>query len=257
MAWRIDINCDLGEGGDNDAALLDYVTSVNIACGVHAGSAQLMRRTVELAGPRGLALGAHPGLPDRAGMGRREIAIEPQEAADLVAAQVRTLADIAISCGRRLAHVKPHGALYNQAAKDAGLAEAIAMSVREVDDRLILFALAGSCLARAGRDAGLAVAQEAFADRLYQPDGTLVSRGRAGAVIDDPRQSARQAVRLVKEHQLAASGAAELTIHADTLCVHGDSPMALPILRALRETFAREGIEVAPLEPGRLRSEST
>jgi UPF0271 protein len=244
MNERVDLNCDLGEGGPNDAALLGCVTSANIACGVHAGSAEIMRRTMELAAAAGVGIGAHPGLADPAGMGRREVPLTAGEAFDLVTGQVGAMAAVATALGLGLRHVKPHGALYNQAARDPALAEAVAKAVRAVDPRLILFALAGSCQVEAALAAGLRVAREAFADRRYRADGTLVPRTRPGAVIDDPAQVAAQALRLVKEHKLTTIDGAELTVHADTLCVHGDSPNALGLLRALREGLTKESVEI-------------
>jgi UPF0271 protein len=244
MNERIDLNCDLGEGGPNDAVLLGCVTSANIACGVHAGSAEIMRRTMELAAAAGVGIGAHPGLADPAGMGRREISLSPEDASDVVFGQVALMKIIAQKIGLQLRHVKLHGALYNQAARNPALAEAVAKAVRAVNPRLILFALAGSCQAQAGLAAGLRVAREAFADRRYREDGTLVPRNQAGAIIDDPAQAAAQALRLVKEHKLTTIDGAELTIDADTLCVHGDSPNALNLLRAVRESLMKESVKI-------------
>jgi UPF0271 protein len=241
---QIDLNCDLGEGGPNDAALLGCVTSANIACGVHAGSAEIMRRTMELAAAAGVGIGAHPGLSDPAGMGRREVSLAAPDASDLVFAQVALMKIVAQKIGLQLRHVKPHGALYNQAARDPALAEAVATAVRAVNPNLILFALAGSCQVEAALAAGLRVAREAFADRRYRSDGTLAPRTQPGAVIEDPAQAAAQALRLVKEHKLTTIDGAELTVPADTLCVHGDSPNALAALRTIREVFERESVQI-------------
>jgi UPF0271 protein len=247
MNLQIDINCDMGEGGANDEALLEYVTSANIACGVHAGSAELMRRTMSLAAARGVGIGAHPGLADTESMGRCETVLTPPDAYDLVWSQVMLMAVVAREMGLTMRHVKPHGTLYNQAARDPALAEAVANAVRTVDPKLILFALAGSELARAGLAAGLRVAREAFADRRYRADGALVPRTQAGAVIDDPVQAAQQALRLAREHKLTAIDGTELTIHADTICIHGDNPRAIEIARRIREMFFLEGITVGRL----------
>ena len=244
MTTRIDLNCDLGEGGPNDAALLACVTSANIACGVHAGSEEVMRRTMALAAAGGVGIGAHPGLADPAGMGRRELPLTAREAFDLVTAQVGAMAAAARTLGLELRHVKPHGALYNQAARDPALAEAVAKAVRAVEPKLILFALAGSCQAEAGLAAGLRVAREAFADRRYRADGSLVPRTRPGATLEDPAHAAAQALRLVKEHKLTAIDGAELTVQADTLCVHGDGPNALNMLLAIREMLMMESVEI-------------
>ena len=241
---QIDLNCDLGEGGPNDAALLESVTSANIACGVHAGSAEIMRRTMELAAASGVGIGAHPGLADPAGMGRREVPLTAPDASDLVFAQVALMKIVAQEIGLQLLHVKPHGALYNQASREPALAKAVAKAVRAVDPRLILFALAGSCLERAGLAAGLRVAREAFADRRYRADGSLVPRTQAGAIIEEPAQAAAQALRLVLEHKLTTIDGAELTVEADTLCVHGDSPNAVEMLLVVHETLINESVQV-------------
>ena len=188
---RIDLNCDMGEGfgawtmGD-DAALLDHVTSANIACGFHAGDPGTIHRTVKLALEKGVAVGAHPSLPDLQGFGRRTMNVSAQEAYDLVVYQVGALAGFATACGGKLSHVKAHGALYNMAAKDAKLAQAIAQAVKDFDARLVLFGLAGSELVRAGEQAGLKTANEVFADRTYQADGSLTPRTQPDAMIHDP-----------------------------------------------------------------------
>jgi len=246
---RIDLNCDMGESfgiwrlGD-DEAVLPYITSANIACGVHAGDPSTMRRTVRMALDRGVAVGAHPGLPDLVGFGRRNLAITPEEAYDLVVYQVGALAAFVKAEGGRLQHVKPHGALYNMAAKDRALADAIAAAVAAVDPGLILFGLAGSELVRAGQRAGLRVAAEAFADRTYQADGSLTPRRTPGALIDDPDRAAEQVVRLVKEGKVRALDGTELTVHADTVCLHGDGARAVELAHAIRARLEAEGIAV-------------
>jgi len=232
MTLRVDLNCDLGEGGRFDEALLDGITSANIACGFHAGDPGVMRRTVELALKKGVALGAHPGLRDLEGFGRRAVKVEPQEAFDLTLYQIGALQAFAALHGARLVHVKPHGALYTMAARDAALAEALAKAVHAADPKLVFVGLAGSEMIRAARRLGLQVAEEGFVDRGYQSDGTLVPRGQPGALIENPEDAARQAVRLVKEGK------------ADTLCIHGDTPGAPEHLRALRAALLREGVEI-------------
>src|SRR5262245_21341962 len=223
MTLRVDLNCDLGEGGPCDEALLDGVTSANIACGFHAGDPGVMRRTVEMALKKGVAVGAHPGLRDPEGFGRRAVKVDPQEAFDLTLYQIGALQSFAALHGARLGHVKPHGALYNMAARDAALAEALAKAVRASDPALVFVGLAGSEMIRAARAIGLRAAEEAFADRGYQSDGTLVPRGQPGALIHAPEDVTRRAVRLVKGGKVTAVDGAELSIRADTICIHGDT----------------------------------
>ncbi len=246
----IDLNCDLGESfgayrmGD-DAGVLPYVTSANVACGAHAGDPSVMRRTVAAALEHGVAIGAHPGLPDLAGFGRREMRISPQEAYDLVLYQVGALAAFAAAAGTALRHVKPHGALYNMSCADDALAEPIARAVRDLDARLVLFGLPGSALQRAAEAAGVPFAREAFADRAYAPDGSLVPRGTPSAVIDDPEDAVRRAVLIATEGRVATAEGGELRLAADTLCVHGDRPDAGLFARMLREGLERGGVRVA------------
>jgi UPF0271 protein len=244
MTLRVDLNCDLGEGGAFDEALLDGVTSANIACGFHAGDPGVMRRTVELALKKGVGLGAHPGLRDLEGFGRRAVKVDAQEAFDLTLYQIGALQAFAALHGARLEHVKPHGALYNLAARDAALADALARAVRAANPKLVFFGLAGSEMIKAARRLGLPAAEEAFADRAYQPDGSLVPRGQPGAVIEAPEEVARRAVRLVKEGTVSAVDGTPLAIRADTLCVHGDTAGAPELVRALRSSLSREGVEL-------------
>ena len=232
---RVDVNADLGEGAPFDDALLALVSSANVACGVHAGDPALMRRTAEAAARAGVAVGAHPGMAD----GRRERPLTPEEAYALTREQTRALRDVAA-----LRHVKPHGALYNMAARDAALADAIARAVRDVDPALALFALAGSELAAAGRRAGLAVAEEGFVDRGYLRDGRLVPRGQRGDLLHDPALAARRALRMVAEGRVEAVDGPLVPLKVDTLCVHGDTAEALEMARALRAALAAGGVEV-------------
>lgn len=252
MSYRIDLNSDVGEGFGryllgNDEQLLNYVTSANIACGFHAGDPSTMRRTLASAIERGVAIGAHPGLPDLEGFGRRSMDVSPQQAYDLVIYQVGALQGFAHALGGRLAHVKPHGALYNAAAVDASLAEAIAGAVRDVGDSLILFGLAGGELVAAGERAGLRTANEGFADRRYERNGTLVPRRRPDAVITDHDEAAAQAVAMVKEGRLRSVEGADAELRVDTICIHGDAPGALPFARVIRERLESEGIAVEPV----------
>jgi UPF0271 protein len=232
---RVDVNADLGEGAPFDEALLALVSSANVACGVHAGDPALMRRTADAARRAGVAVGAHPGMAD----GRRERAVTPDEAYALTRDQTRTLRDVA-----ELRHVKPHGALYNMAARDAALADAIARAVRDVDPALALFALAGSELAVAGRRAGLAVAEEGFVDRGYRSDGRLVPRGQPGDLLHDAEAAARRAARMVAEGRVEAVDGSVVPLRIDTLCVHGDTAEALEMARALRAALAAAGVDV-------------
>jgi 5-oxoprolinase (ATP-hydrolysing) subunit A len=246
----IDLNADVGEGMD-DAALLPFVTSANVACGMHAGDPSVMDATVSLALSRGVRVGAHPGYPDREHFGRGAVAIVAEAVENLVLYQVAALDGFVRSRGGTLTHVKPHGALYHSGAEYPDVARAIAEGVRRVRSTLVLIGAANSLLIGAGRDAGLAVAEEAVADRRYRPDGTLVPRGEAGAVITDPDQAAEQAVRLARDRVVVASDGVTVPVRADTLCLHGDTPGIEAIARRIHERFRAEGIRIAPLEPGR------
>lgn len=244
----IDLNCDLGESFGAwrlgaDEALLALITSANIACGLHAGDPPGMRRTVQLARRAGVAVGAHPGYPDLQGFGRREMRLTPDEVEALVLYQIGALAAFATAEGAALAHVKPHGALYNQAARDPALAEAVARAVRAFSRELILVGLAGSALTAAGAAAGLAVAAEGFPDRAYQPDGSLRDRRLPGAVLEDPDAVAAQAVQLA----VAGVAAGSQTWRVDTLCLHGDHPTAVQNARAVRAGLSARHIAVQAL----------
>lgn len=252
----IDINCDYGEGfgvytigaPDAEIELLKSVTSVNIACGFHAGDPATMRRAVRQALAHNVAIGSHPSFQDLAGFGRRRMNITPEEARDIVTYQVGALAAFVKSEGGKLTHVKPHGALYNVAAQDEKLARAIASAVREIDDALILYALGGSIAARAGEACGLQIAHEAFADRMYEADGSLTARGEANAVITDAEQAAGQAVRIATRGEVVTSSQTTLEINADTLCIHGDTPHAALIARRVRESLEASGVKVVAIK---------
>jgi UPF0271 protein len=230
-----------------------YVSSVNIACGVHAGTPDLMRRTIQLAKQHGLAIGAHPGLPDREGHGRRETPLTPAAVEILVADQVRALWAIAEADLEpvRLSHVKPHGALYNMAARDRSLAEAVARAVASVDPRLILVGFADSELIRAGQAQGLPIAAEAFADRAYHQDGRLVIRGSAGALIENEQTIVLRVGRLVREGLLQSLEGPDLPVRADTLCLHADTPDAASLARVIRQTLTNAGVIVHRLDHAR------
>jgi len=230
-----------------DAAVMPHITSANIACGAHAGDPAVMRRTMRLAAAHGVACGAHPGFADLAGFGRREIPITPAEATDLVLWQLGALAAIARSEGVLLRHVKPHGALYNMAARDAALGTAIARAVEHFDRSLVLFGLAGSTMLDVGRAAGLTVAAEGFADRAYEPDGSLTPRSIDGAVINDRTLVVERAVRMVTDSRVIARDGSVIPLNVDTICVHGDTSGAADLARALRQGLEAAAVQVAPV----------
>lgn len=242
---QIDLNCDMGElAGDIDAQLMPYITSANVACGLHAGDSATMARTIALAKAHGVAVGAHPGYDDRANFGRREMQLAPDALADLLLYQLGAIKALCQAQGVLLTHVKPHGALYNQAARDEALAEIIARTVRRFDPRLALFGLAGSLMLAVGRAAGLQVTAEAFADRAYEADGSLRQRKLAGAVHSDPQIAAQQALHIAADGYIIAYDGSRMTVEADTLCVHGDNPNAERVLAAVRATLEGAGIKV-------------
>ncbi|MDB6170082.1 MAG: LamB/YcsF family protein [Verrucomicrobia bacterium] len=240
----IDLNCDLGEGFAHDAALMSLVTSANIACGAHAGDDTTMREAVRLAQQRGAAIGAHPGFSDRENFGRRELRLTEEALRTLITAQLSSLARFA-----PLHHVKPHGGLYNLAARDAATAEAVATTVADWDDGLILYALAGSALAEAGRRRGLRVAGEVFADRTYQRDGTLTPRASADALITDEQRAVDQVLGMVRDGIVRATDGTEIAIVADTICVHGDGARAVEFARRLNLELTRAGFLLKPISP--------
>jgi len=243
---HVDLNSDLGEGAGQDEALIPLVSSVNVACGAHAGDETTIRRTIELARAHGVAVGAHPGYPDRAGFGRRPVALRAAQLRASIVYQVRVVRSIARELGQPLVHVKPHGFLYNLAVRDRGLAELVAGAVHDVSPGLTLVGLAGSESLRAAQAVGLPVAAEAFADRAYEADGSLRSRELPGAVHGRPAQAAGQALSIVRDRRVQAWDGSWVPVEADTICIHGDSPDAVAMARAVREGLARAGIEVRP-----------
>ncbi len=248
----IDVNCDMGElpeaiADSSQAALMPSITSVNVACGGHAGDEWTMRTTIEQALRWKLAIGAHPGYPDRANFGRLELKMPLEVIADSVCAQVRSLAEIAASCGVRLAHVKPHGALYNQAVHSRELAQAIAEAIGRWRRDVVVVGLAGSPMLDVFREAGFAVAAEAFADRRYEPDGTLRSRKFDDALIRDPEEAGRQALSIVERGVVIARDGTEVQVEAETLCIHGDTPGAVKIAAAAARTLREAGITLCAL----------
>ena len=249
----IDLNSDLGESFGpwpmgQDEALMSSITSANVACGFHAGDPTVMRRTVELAKHYGVAVGAHPGFPDLVGFGRREMQASSHEVEDFVLYQVSALAGIAAAAGVKLQHVKAHGALYNMAARDRELAAAIARSTAAVDRELVLFGLPNSQLLREAERVGLKVAAEVFADRAYEPDGSLASRRKTGSVIHDRDEVVARAVRMARDREVTATDGSTIRLHGDTICIHGDTPGAADLARTVRAALTAEGISVAAVQ---------
>jgi UPF0271 protein len=249
---NIDLNSDIGESFGrwslgNDAEVLRSITSANIACGYHAGDPRVMRETVRLAKAAGVAVGAHPGFPDLVGFGRRDMAATPREVEDFVLYQIGALAAIAAAEGVRVQHVKAHGALYNMSVRDRGLAEAIARAVITFNPTLILFAPRGTELMRAAQTAGLRVAAEGFADRAYQPDGSLTPRHRPRAVIEDVDEVVARAVRMARDGVVASIDGREIAMKVDTICTHGDTPGSHNLTRALRDGLQRAGLAIRPV----------
>ena len=249
---KVDLNCDLGESFGvyrlgRDEEILAHVTSVNIACGFHAGDPSVMRKTVREALKAGAAIGAHPGLPDMAGFGRRNMDVSPTEACDMVTYQIGALDAFIRQEGGTLHHVKPHGALYNMASAQRPLADAIVKAVQQFDRNLILYGLAGSELIRAGKAAGLQTAEEVFADRTYQDDGTLTPRRMPGAVISDPGQAVDQVLRMVREGKVMTLSGGGLPIQADTVCIHGDGDFAVSFASELRTRLQHEEVTIEPI----------
>jgi UPF0271 protein len=252
MTMHIDLNADVGESFGayafgQDAALMRVITSANVACGFHAGDPGVMRATVALARDCGVAVGAHPGFPDLQGFGRRELRATQSEVEDMTLYQIGALAAVAAAEGVRVRHVKAHGALYNMAARDRGLADAMARAAAAIDRSLVFYGLAGSALIDAGRAAGLRTASEMFADRAYRLDGSLVSRQQPGAMIVDPGEVVARAVRMVTERSVMSIDGEMVVVEGDTLCVHGDTPDAAALATQIRAALEREGVTVAAL----------
>ncbi|WP_423409383.1 LamB/YcsF family protein [Heyndrickxia sp. MSNUG] len=245
----VDLNCDLGESYGlfkigNDEEILKHITSANIACGFHAGDHNVMMETVKLAKAHGVKIGAHPGFPDLHGFGRRDMHLTQQEIYNLVVYQIGALEAVARACGTKVFHVKPHGALYNMAAMDKHVADAIAEAVVDVNPQLVLFGLAGSLMVKAGEEKGLGVAHEVFADRNYQPDGMLTPRSHANAMIHDTENAIKRVIRMITEGKIAAIDGTDLEITADTICVHGDEPQTLEFVVKLKQALINEEITV-------------
>jgi UPF0271 protein len=249
---RVDLNCDMGEmpeaiADGTQESLMRSLTSVNIACGGHAGDSRTMKATIEQALRWRLALGAHPGFPDRANFGRLELDLPPEVIADSVFQQVRALADVAAGCGACVVHVKPHGALYNLAVTNRALAKAIAVGIARWSRDVALVGLAGSLMLDVFREAGFRVAAEAFADRRYEADGTLRSRKFEDALIRDPAEAGQQALQIAERGRVIAWGGTEIVANAQTICIHGDTPGAPKIAAAVAQTLRQAGVELSAL----------
>jgi len=242
---KVDLNADLGEGCDNDQALLQLVSSANIACGFHAGDAQTMLQSVRWALQYGVAIGAHPSFPDRENFGRTAMQLPPETVYAQVVYQLGALAAIARAEGGKMVHVKPHGMLYNQAATAPALADAIARAVHSVDPALKLVGLAGSELIRAGARLGLATSQEVFADRRYQSSGNLVPRSQPDALIESDELALQQTLMMVQQQKVVSREGVAVPVQADTVCLHGDGEHALAFARSLREAFRQQNIQVS------------
>lgn len=246
---KIDLNCDMGESfgawkmGD-DFALMDFVSSVNIACGFHAGDATVIRKTVEKAAEKNLAVGAHPSFPDLQGFGRREMKISVAEIFDIVLYQVSAVKGICEAFGAKLRHVKPHGALYNQAAKDEKIAKAIAEAVKMIDKNLIFYGLSGSFLISEAEKLGLKTASEVFADRTYQADGSLTPRGVENALIENAETSLNQVLQMINSQTVTATNGEIVSIKVETVCIHGDGKNALEFARTINRKLKDSGISV-------------
>lgn len=249
---KIDLNCDMGESFGiysigRDEEIIPYISSANIACGAHAGDPNVMKHTVRLAVKHGVSIGAHPGYPDLSGFGRREMLLTPEEIYSLIVYQIGALAAFAKTEGGSLQHVKPHGALYNQAARSKEISRAIAAAVADVDSSLVLYGLAGSELITAGKAAGLTTANEAFADRTYAPNGTLTPRRLANALLTDAEAAAAQVIRIVKHNTVQTTDGTDIKLEANTICIHGDGKQAVTFARLIHQKLQAAGINIAAI----------
>ena len=233
------INCDMGEGIGNDEAIMPFITSANIACGYHAGDEDAMKRTVELAMKHNVFIGAHPSYADRENFGRTEINLSLREVYDLITKQIHLLREITKTAGTSLHHVKPHGALYNMAARSRPLAAVIALAVKDVDEKLKLFGLSGSHLIKEGRNLGVKTVSEVFADRSYQDDGRLTPRSEPGALINDTNKAVQQVLQMIKEGTVTTVSGKVIPIVAETICIHGDGEHAVEFAKAIRDAIGK------------------
>jgi UPF0271 protein len=244
MKLIVDLNADLGEGAGHDNELLALVTSANIACGFHAGDAETIRRSIDAARDRQVAVGAHPSLFDRENFGRKELPVKPDEVFDAVVYQLGVFQAIADAANVRPNHVKPHGALYNMTVRDQELADAIGRAIAKVDTKLILFAPQNSALARAGETNELQIAHEVFADRNYLSDGSLVPRTRPDALLHDPEEAASRVIRMLREGKVRSVEGVDVDVRAETVCLHGDTPGAVSFARTLTARLEKEGVGI-------------
>ena len=251
--YTVDLNSDLGESFGrytigNDDKIIPLISSANVACGYHASDPVVMGKTIAMAKEAGIRVGAHPGFPDLMGFGRRNMNVTPAEAKAYVLYQLGALDAFCRVNGVKMQHVKPHGALYNMAAKDYTLSTAICEAIKEFDSNLIVLALSGGQLAKAAQDMGLRTAMEVFADRGYEEDGTLVDRHKEGAMITDENEAIARVIRMVKEKKVTGVTGKDIPIQADSICVHGDGAKALAFVEKIREAFEKEGIQISPLD---------
>lgn len=251
--YKVDLNSDLGESFGrytigSDDRIIPLITSANIACGFHASDPVVMMKTVNMVKKAGTGAGAHPGYPDLMGFGRRNMNVSHEEAKAYTLYQISALGGMCKAAGVKLSHVKPHGAMYNMAGKDYELSKAICESIKEYDPSLIVMGLAGSQMVKAARDMGLKTAEEVFADRAYEEDGSLVARSKPGAMIEDEDEAIARVVRMIKEGKVQAITGNDIDIKADSVCVHGDGEKALLFVEKIRKALTDEGIEICPLE---------
>lgn len=251
--YKVDLNSDLGESFGrytigSDDRIIPLITSANIACGFHASDPVVMMKTVNMVKEAGTGAGAHPGYPDLMGFGRRNMNVSHEEAKAYTLYQISALGGMCKAVGVKLSHVKPHGAMYNMAGKDYGLSKAICEAIKEYDPSLIVMGLAGSQMVKAARDMGLKTAEEVFADRAYEEDGSLVARSKPGAMIEDEDEAIARVIRMVKEGKVQAITGKDIDIKADSVCVHGDGEKALLFVEKIRKALTDEGIEICPLE---------
>lgn len=251
--YKVDLNSDLGESFGrytlgNDDKIIPLITSANVACGYHASDPVVMDKTIRMAKEAGIRVGAHPGFPDLMGFGRRNMNVSPAEAKAYTMYQLGALDAFCRAHGMKMQHVKPHGALYNMAAKDYKLSTAICEAIKGFDDTLIVMALSGGELVRAAKDMGLRVALEVFADRAYEEDGTLVARTKEGAMITDEEEAIARVIRMVKEQKVTAITGKDIAIKADSVCVHGDGAKALAFVDRIRQAMKAESIEICPID---------
>ena len=240
----IDINCDMGEDIGNDELIMPYISSANIACGYHAGDENTMKRTVELCKKYSVAVGAHPSFPDRENFGRTDMLLHPGEIYEMIIKQINCLEKIASEADVPVHHVKPHGALYNMASRDRSLAPFVALAIMDTNSKYILYGLSGSYLVKEGKSLGLKTASEVFADRTYKNDGSLTSRNKPGALIEDADKAIAQVLQMVKEGTVTSITGKKTPIVAETICIHGDGKHAVEFAKAIHDTLKKEGIEI-------------